>query len=77
MVHVERDEVILTPVQQTQLMATMDANRGSTSLSDADACRIGKAMANNMRFETTVTNKQQQIIIDGALNPIGGKPLTA
>ena len=53
-----------------------DGSMGA-GLSDADASRIGKAMASNMRFETTVTNRQQQIIIDGALNPLGGRPITA
>jgi hypothetical protein len=45
-------------------------------ISDDDASRIGKAMASNMRFETTVTNRQQQTILDGALNPLGGRLIT-
>jgi len=56
---------------------TGPAGSMGAGLSDADASRIGKAMASNMRFETTVTNRQQQIIIDGALNPLGGRPITA
>jgi hypothetical protein len=31
----------------------------------------------NLKLSTTVTNRQQQIIIDGALNPLGGRPITA
>ena len=56
---------------------TGPAGSMGAGLSEADASRIGKAMASNMRFETTVTNRQQQIIIDGALNPLGGRPITA
>ena len=73
-----RDSVLATtnPIPVNDV-ATGAAGSMGAGLSEADASRIGKAMASNMRFETTVTNRQQQIIIDGALNPLGGRPITA
>jgi hypothetical protein len=73
-----KDSVLATtnPIPVNDV-ATGAAGSMGAGLSEADASRIGKAMASNMRFETTVTNRQQQIIIDGALNPLGGRPITA
>ena len=85
LVNIKKGEAVVNVVDinpPEPIQPTLAPNFGRESamgagLSDADASRIGKAMASNMRFETTVTNRQQQIIIDGALNPLGGRPITA
>ena len=52
---------------------TNASNSTGGGISDADASRIGKAMASSMRFETTVTNRQQEIILDGTINQMAGR----
>jgi hypothetical protein len=55
------------------------AMQKSFGLTDADASRIGKAiggvLSSNLRLKSTVENRTQRLIIEGATNQIGGKDI--
>ena len=72
--------------QETLNQPTLAPNFGRESamqksfgLTDADASRIGKAiggvLSSNLRLKSTVENRTQRLIIEGATNQIGGKDI--
>ena len=59
MVRVEQDEVILNPVQQTQLMASMDAKNALASNSMDEVIPILKGILGATSNEKTIVTDSQ------------------
>ena len=76
LIHVEQDEVILNPVQQTQLMASMDAKNALASNSMKETNELLKGILGaTSRERTIVTDSQvKQISYTGGL---GGPEIPA